>query len=108
MSFLGQTARFLRDQRRMTQCSAARALGVSNVHLSNVERGKTEPSTRLLERLKGLFGVDLHILAWCLFEDDRDLPESLRVHRRHLAREWRQLLSKQIREGGQPKRCGLG
>jgi transcriptional regulator with XRE-family HTH domain len=78
----------------MTQRAAATALGVSYVHLSNVERGKSAPSPRLLERFKEVFGVDLYVLAWCLSEDD-ELPEPLRLHRRQLAEEWRRVLAEQ-------------
>jgi transcriptional regulator with XRE-family HTH domain len=101
MSLLGQTARFLCEQRQMTQRSAAEALGVSYVHLSNVERGKTEPSTKLLERFKILFGADLHVVAWCFFECDVNLPEPLRMHRQQLAIAWKVELARQCskREG---------
>ncbi len=77
----------------MTQRAAAEALGVSYVHLSNVERGKAEPSSSLLERFKSVFGVDLHVVAWCLFEDESQVPESLQIPRRHLAQEWRKVLA---------------
>lgn len=97
MSPLGQAARFLREQRQLTQRSAAEALGVSYVHLSNVERGKAEPSTKLLKRFRDVYGADLHALAWCLFEDEENLPVPLRVHRRHLARAWRELLAEPVR-----------
>ena len=82
----------------MTQRSLAEALGVSYVHLSNVERGKTAPSTSLLDRFQEVFGVDLHVLAWCLFEDESKLPEPLRVHHRGLACAWRKLLAKPEKE----------
>jgi transcriptional regulator with XRE-family HTH domain len=77
----------------MTQRSAAEALGVSYVHLSNVERGKTQPSTSLVERFRQVFGVDIHVLAWCLYEDENSVPELLRVHHRQLADAWRQVLA---------------
>jgi transcriptional regulator with XRE-family HTH domain len=92
----------------MTQRAAAEALGVSYVHLSNVERGKTEPSTRLVERFKDIFGVDLHVLAWCLFEDEAKLPEPLRVHRRQLARAWRQVLATPVSDCTKPERLVPG
>ena len=69
----------------MTQRAAAEALNVSYVHLSNLERGKAAPSLSLLERFRTVFGVDLHVLAWCLFEDDDKIPESVRGPRQTLA-----------------------
>jgi hypothetical protein len=65
------------------------------VHLSNVERGKADPSSGLLERFRQVFGVDLYVLAWCLFEDDEGVPKSLRGHREQPAREWRRVLAEQ-------------
>ena len=92
MSQFGQAARLLREQRQMTQRATAEALGVSYVHLSNVERGRTEPSTGLLDRFRVVFGVDLHVLAWCLFENDQTIPEALRGPRKTLAEAWRKEL----------------
>jgi transcriptional regulator with XRE-family HTH domain len=50
MSDIGQTARYVRERLGMTQRAAAAALGVSAVHLSNVERGRAVPSSSLLGR----------------------------------------------------------
>jgi transcriptional regulator with XRE-family HTH domain len=85
----------------MTQRAAAEALGVSYVHLCNVERGKASPSPALVERFRTLFGVDLHVLAWCLFEDDRQVPEGIRGLRTRLAQAWE-------RELGGPAHAGTG
>ena len=76
----------------MTQRAAAEALGVSHVHLCNVERGKAIPSSALVERFRTVFGVDLYVVAWCLFEEDTRVPEALRRPRATLARAWRKEL----------------
>lgn len=89
MTPLARTARFVRDQRHMTQRAVAEALGVSFVHVSNVERGRAVPSAALIERYREVFGVDLHVLSWCLFEDDDQIPASIRGHREKLAKAWR-------------------
>ena len=65
------------------------ALGVSFVHLCNIERGKATPSSALIDRFRTIFGVDLHVLAWCLFEDDADVPETMRPLPAQLAQAWR-------------------
>src|SRR5207249_1442620 len=65
MTPLARTARYVREQRQMTQRATAEALGVSFVHVSNVERGRAVPSSALVERYREVFGVDLHVLAWC-------------------------------------------
>jgi transcriptional regulator with XRE-family HTH domain len=104
MTPLARTARFVRDRRRLTQRAAAEALGVSHVHLCNVERGKATPSPALVERFRALFGVDLHVLAWCLFEDDAQVPEGIRGLRTRLAQAWEQELADSARTGtGRPK-----
>jgi transcriptional regulator with XRE-family HTH domain len=60
MNAIGQTARFVRESRGLTQRAAAEALGVSAVHLSNLERGRTQPSAALIVRLKEVFGLDVY------------------------------------------------
>jgi transcriptional regulator with XRE-family HTH domain len=52
MSAIGQTARFVRERRGLTQRAAAEAHGVSAVHLSNDERGRTPPSAAQIARFK--------------------------------------------------------
>jgi transcriptional regulator with XRE-family HTH domain len=93
MTPLARTARLVRERRQMTQRAAAEALGVSYVHLCNVERGKATPSAALIERFRAIFCVDLHVLAWCLFEDDAHVPKGIRGLRTQLAQEWEQELS---------------
>lgn len=66
MSDIGQTARYVRERLGMTQRAAATALGVSAVHLSNVERGRTVPSSSLLGRFRDVYGIDVYVLAFCL------------------------------------------
>ena len=73
----------------MTQRAAATALGVTFVHVSNVERGRAIPSAALVERYRKVFGVDLHVLSWCLFEDEDKIPASIRGPRAKLAKAWR-------------------
>ncbi len=69
----------------MTQRAAAAALGVSFVHVSNVERGRAVPSAALVDRYREVFSVDLHVVGWCLFEDDDQIPEAIRGPRQTLA-----------------------
>lgn len=68
----------------MTQRAAAEALGISAVHLSNVERGVTPPSASLIERLTALYKVDVWVLAY--YEDEQGGgSEVVRQARRRLA-----------------------
>ena len=86
---LGSTARHIRATRGLTQRAAAKALGVSYVHLSNIENDKSIPSPSLLTRYREVWGVDLYVLAWCLHGDTKKLPQSVRKPMAELAQAWR-------------------
>ncbi|QJW97248.1 helix-turn-helix domain-containing protein [Frigoriglobus tundricola] len=90
MNQIGDTARYVRERLGMTQRAAAAALGVSAVHLSNVERGRADPSSSLLSRFKTVYGIDVYVLSYCLEDESRDMPAGLREARRHLADALRQ------------------
>ncbi len=92
MIHLGKTARYLRERKGMTQVAAADALGITQVHLSNVENNKAVPSPKLLERYRELWGVDLYILAWSLFGDLDKLPPRVRGPMTTLGKAWRKEL----------------
>ncbi len=87
--FLGNTARYLREKKGLTQTEAARILGVTQVHISNVENNKAQPSHDLVNRYREAFGVDLHILGWCLYGDLEKLPVSVRKPMSELAKAWK-------------------
>jgi len=76
----------------MTQAAVADALGITTVHLSNVENNKAVPSPKLLDRYRELWGVDLYILAWCLFGDLNKLPPAVRRPMAALGEAWRKEL----------------
>lgn len=86
---LGRTIRILRERAGLTQQSAADALGVTNVHLCNLENNKATPSTALIKRCRELWGTDPYVLAWCLFGDTKRLPEALQAPATALRRSWR-------------------
>jgi len=92
MLHLGRTARLLRERHGLTQKAAAEALGITQVHLSNIENNKSVPSTHLLDRYRELWGIDLYVLAWCLFGDPAELPASVRKPMVNLTRAWRKEL----------------
>jgi transcriptional regulator with XRE-family HTH domain len=75
---LGKTIRFLREAHGQSQIEASRLLGVSNVHLCNLENQKAYPSPDLLARVKSVWGVDLYVLAWCIDGDASSLPTGVR------------------------------
>lgn len=88
MIYLGKTARHVREAKGMTQRATAAALDISYVHLSNIENNKSTPSPELLERYRRLWGIDLYILAWCLYGNANELPEPVRGPMRQLAQAW--------------------
>jgi len=47
----------------LTQTHAAERLGVSNVHLCNVERGRNFPTFSLLAKAARLYGLDPYDIA---------------------------------------------
>ncbi len=91
---LGKTARHLREKLGLTQRAAAERLGISYVHLCNVENDKATPSPELVEKYQQIWEVDLHVLAWCLYGDVKKLPISLRRPMMELAKAWREQLGR--------------
>lgn len=92
MIYLGETARHLRESLGLSQRAAAEQLGISCVHLCNIEKNKAMPSPGLLERFRELWNVDLYVLAWCLHGDAERLPKPLRKPMADLAKAWQQQL----------------
>jgi transcriptional regulator with XRE-family HTH domain len=89
---VGKTARYLRDCKGLSQREAAEALGITQVHLSNIENNKSHPSPELLARYRELWDVDLYVLAWCLNGDETRLPAPVRRSMQQLAKAWRREL----------------
>jgi len=92
MIHIGRTARHVRERKGWSQKATAEALGISQVHLSNVENNMSIPSAALLARYRELWGVDLYVVAWCLFGDASQLPEPVRGPMIQLAKAWKQEL----------------
>ena len=59
---MGAELRAERHRQRRTLAEVAAAAGVSMQHLSDVERGRKDPSSELLAALIGALGVDLPLL----------------------------------------------
>jgi len=96
MIHLGKTARYLRERKKLSQKATADALGITQVHLSNIENNKALPSPNLLERYRQLWGVDLYVFAWCLYGDASQLPEAVRGPMQELAKAWKRELGELI------------
>ncbi len=96
MTSLGHTARYVREKLGLTQRAAAEALGVSAVHLSNVERGVTAPSASLIARFSVVYGVDVYVLHFCV-KDTENVPEGLQQARHKMADALRQQLGEMVK-----------
>ena len=92
MLFLGKTARFVREKKGLTTRAAAELLDISHAHLINIENNKAAPSIALLDKFRNVFGIDLPVLAWCLYGDPEKLPATLRAPMKALAKAWRKEL----------------
>ena len=83
---MGTTLRELRVVRlQKTQRELADKLGISVVHLSNIETGAANPSRDLVDRFRELSGVDLYVLTWCRQGDNKKLPAPVRKAAQALA-----------------------
>lgn len=91
---LGKTIRYVRKAKGLTQRAAAASLGVSDVHLCNLEHDKARPSPELLATILRTWDVDVYILAWCLHGDVKRLPEGVRAPMEELGAAWRSDLEK--------------
>ena len=103
--YLGKTARHLREMLGLTQRAAAEALGISCVHLCNIEKNKSVPSPALLERFREVWNVDLYVLAWCLHGDVEKLPEAVQKPMAELAEAWKQQINEIAARGRKDESC---
>ena len=99
MSAIGSTVRDVRLRLGMTQKAAAEALGVSSVHLSNVERDVTPPSALLIARFAAVYGIDVYVLNYCTDDEEGDAPEAVKQARRKLAEALRRQLGDAVEAG---------
>lgn len=60
---VGSTVRKLREQKGITVTELARASGLSPAHISEIERGRTAPSVRTVEKLARALGVSPGVLV---------------------------------------------
>ncbi len=91
---IGEHARELRMMQSLPQQEAAELLGISNVHLCNIEAGKSVPSPDLLDRMNDLYGADVYVYAWCQSGDINKLPKPLRDIASSLAIAWKRQMYK--------------
>lgn len=93
---VGKAIRIIRQQQGLSQKAAAEKLGVTNIHLCNVEKGNAEPSLSLTRFVTELWGTDPFVLAWVVGGDVNSLPEPIRPAAGRLTKVWREMLSKSL------------
>jgi transcriptional regulator with XRE-family HTH domain len=89
---LGSAARSLRESLGLRQKDVADRLGISTVYLCNIENDKANPSPALLQKYREKWGIDLYVLAWCLYGDVERLPAGVRKQAAALAHAWKRQL----------------
>ncbi len=72
---LCDAARELRSRIGLSVRKAADELGMSYVHLSNIENQKVSPSPEVIDRFRQAWGIDLYMFAVCKFSDLEEYPE---------------------------------
>ena len=100
MRYLGKAAKKVRIQSGMTQVKLAQELGISVVHLSNIENDHSMPSPELVNKYRSITGVDLYVLDWCDNGDLESLPKSVREAAARLREAWSFEKKSVIKDGG--------
>jgi transcriptional regulator with XRE-family HTH domain len=95
---LGKAAQDLRARLNLSLRQAAMELGVSYVHLCNIENGKASPSPEMLEKFHDAWGIDLYMYALAFFPDERATPKSLKAPVKALAAGWKRHIEMLLRE----------
>lgn len=95
---LGLAAQDLRKRLHLSLREAAVELGVSYVHLCNIENAKASPSPEILEKFHEAWGIDLYMYALAFFPGDRDIPKPLRAPIKALATEWKSQIDRILRQ----------
>ena len=90
MNCIGTTAKNLRKTLGWTQSETAKALEISNVHLCNIEKNRSQPSQDLLDRYRQLWGIDLYIFHWCESGQIDKLPVSVQEAAAELSKAWQE------------------
>ena len=94
---LCDAARELRTRLGLSLRGAAKELGVSFVHLSNIENDNVSPSAEIIDRFRRAWGIDLYMFAACYFSDDGDFPEGISRPLERLKSAWEREIDALIR-----------
>lgn len=62
MDKIAETLRDARKRKRLTQTEVAESVGVSRAYYADVERGRYNPSLKLMSKLAKLLNINLNFL----------------------------------------------
>lgn len=94
---LGDVAREVRESLGIKQREAAKALGISDVHLCNIEKNRAQPSPALLDKYREEWGVDLYVYAWCQRGDVGKLPPRMQSAAKMLMKGWQKQIQSAVK-----------
>jgi transcriptional regulator with XRE-family HTH domain len=95
---IGDAIKYLRDRLGLSQRAAARELGISHIHLNNIENGKVSPTADMLEKFYSTWGIDVYMVAVAKFSSKREIPAQLADSVRALAAAWDGQIERILRE----------
>ncbi len=96
MKNIGGAVRDIRELVGLSQRVAADELGITNVHLCNIENEKSVPSAELLDRIEEKWGVHPVVFAWCQSGSISSLPKSMRETASKLSALWREHITRDV------------
>ena len=84
---IGQAVKLCREATGSTQREAAKRLGISNVHLCNIERGHSSLTRGMAARMQRFWGANPMIVAWLRNPPKHDrVPSTERFRRAYFYR----------------------
>jgi transcriptional regulator with XRE-family HTH domain len=104
---LGTTARELREKLGLKQREVAKELGISVVHLCNIENNKAALSPALIDKYRERWGIDLYVLTWCQNGNLNKLPAGVRAAARNLANAFREEMDCETIFKDGERRCSI-
>lgn len=76
---IGIFFRMLREEKEISQETAAAVVGISDRTLRNIETGETHADTHTLFKLCDLYGISGYEI-WLFYERDEDMTEAMLIY----------------------------
>lgn len=85
---LGVALKHVRDSFDLSQRAAAQELGVTSAYLCRLENGQVAPTATMIDRIYDVWGIDLYVMAACMFSDENRFPSESQMSIRRLKDSW--------------------